>query len=167
MAKQIKSTHVAYFSLMSTFLGEFWTVTVHQRDDGCSAHCSMIYAAFYTQCCCACVCALQNIQFWHTILTEKFNFFCFVLLCYISVPFSFFFILFTLAFFSSFFTFFLVFKFKLWREFPPKKTKTTRLQHRSVNTLRVYHSVMHLQVKYFLIAMDRYEMLPRSGFHMM
>lgn len=58
--KQIKSTHVAYFSLMSTFLGEFWTVMVSQLaenrlplDDGYFAHCSMLNAAFYTQCCCA------------------------------------------------------------------------------------------------------------------
>lgn len=123
MAKQIKSTHVAYFSLMSTFLGEFWTDTVHQRDDGCSAHCSMIYAAFYTQCCCACVCALQNIQFWHTILTEKFNFFCFVLLCYISVSFSFFFILFTLAFFLLFSLFFSFSSLNSGANFHPKKQK--------------------------------------------
>lgn len=85
--KQIKSTHVACFSLMSTFLDESWTVTVIQLAENIGSLsmtvilyslCSMLYAAFYTQCCCACALFKTNnfdIRFW----PKQFNFFFFFL----------------------------------------------------------------------------------------
>lgn len=152
--KQIKSTHVAYFSLMSTFLDEFWRLLYSNCLKISLLLLMMVILLtvlcfmLYTQCCCACVLFKTNnfdIRFWPKIYNFFISFSSYLFFLF------FFFILSYFGFFLLFFTFFTFF-IQVWtlaRISTQNKNNSITTQIRKHTACK--YSVMHLQVKYFKI----------------